>query len=303
MATISLANQILSGQLMDPRPIQANFADIATFINDECFTIDGSKALTSALTLSGAGTAAGHAVNKSQMDAANAAIIATASANKTTAANATAAVIATASANKVTAANATTAAISTAAGDASTKKAEAITAAASDASTKKTQAISAAATDATTKSNAALVSAKAYTDAKAHIETQFVQDIVGSVLTTTSTAQTFLTTGNIVNAKAGYYIVSVSLDVNIKTVGGYGLMDPFVAELYVDGNVHGSQIVWDHSPNANIGARQTLTKVWIIANPADTALFQVKVRQVGGTLGSYECDGAYHSFIQALFVG
>lgn len=183
------------------------------------------------------------------------------------------AVIATATTNATTAANATAAAIST------------------------------AASDATTKSNAALVSAKAYTDAKAHIETQFVQDIVGSVLTTTSTAQTFLTTGNIVNAKAGYYIVSVSLDVNIKTVGGYGLMDPFVADLWVDGVIHPSQIVWNHSPTGHVGARQTLSKVWIIYNPADTALFEVKVRQVGGTLGSYECDGANHSFIQALFVG
>ena len=70
MANLSLANQILAGQSMDPRPIQANFTDIVTFINDEVFTVDGTKALTSALTLAGPGVADGHAVQKSQLDAA-----------------------------------------------------------------------------------------------------------------------------------------------------------------------------------------------------------------------------------------
>ena len=258
MATFSLANQILAGGPMDPRPIEANFTDTATFINDNALTLDGSKALTGALTLFGPGTADGHAVNKAQMDVADDAIVATATANATIASDATTAAIAT------------------------------------------------AASDATTKADAAAelgtANAKTYTDG-VKIETQFVQDILGSVLTTTSTAQTFLTTGNIVNAKSGYYIVSVCIDVNIKTVGGYGLMDAFVGELFVDGDPHPSQMVLDYQPNGNIGARQTLSKVWIIANPADTASFQVKVRQVGGTLGSYECDGANHSFIQVLFVG
>ena len=106
MATLSLANNILAGQVMDPRPLQANFTDLVTFINNECFTVDGSKALTSALTLSGAGTAAGHAVNKAQMDAADAAIVATATANATAAADATTAAIATAASDATTKADA-----------------------------------------------------------------------------------------------------------------------------------------------------------------------------------------------------
>jgi hypothetical protein len=182
------------------------------------------------------------------------------------------AVIATATTNATTAANATAAAIST------------------------------AASDATTKSDAALVSAKAYTDAKAHIETQFVQDVVGTTRTTNTTAQSFLSTGNIVNTKAGYYIVSVSIDVSVLTLGGFGTAGTFTADLYVDGVVNSSAMIWAVSPNANVGHRVTLSKVWIISNPADTALFEVKVRQVG-TDGSFKCDGANHSFIQALFVG
>ena len=106
MATFSLANQILAGGPMDPRPIEANFTDTATFINDNALTLDGSKALTGALTLFGPGTADGHAVNKAQMDAADDAIVATATANATIASDATTAAIATAASDATTKADA-----------------------------------------------------------------------------------------------------------------------------------------------------------------------------------------------------
>lgn len=87
MATISLANQIVAGGPMDPRPINANFSDIVTFINDEVFTTDGSKALSGTLTLGAAATADGHAVQKSQLDAEAATAAAAAAAAVVTASN------------------------------------------------------------------------------------------------------------------------------------------------------------------------------------------------------------------------
>jgi hypothetical protein len=263
MSNISLPNTIAGGQTMDPRPIQANFDEVERFINADVFLTDGTRPLSGNLTLPGPATAPAHAVQKAQLDTATAT---------------------------------TTAAI-----------AAAVATASADATTKKDEAIAAAATDATTKADTALASAKAYHDsntgaAAAGVELKFVQDFVGTTRTTSTTAQSFLSTGNIVNTKAGYYIVSVSIDVSVLTLGGFGTAGTFTADLYVDGVVNSSAMIWAVSPNANVGHRVTLSKVWIISNPADTALFEVKVRQVG-TDGSFKCDGANHSFIQALFVG
>ena len=180
MANLSLANQILAGQPMDPRPINANFTDIETFINDEVFTVDGSKALTSALTLAGAGTAAGHAVNKAQMDAADAAISATVTANDVAA----------------------TAAISS--GDAAT-----LASAATDATTKAAAAQAAAISAANTYADSVGVETQFVADLS-----------YPGTLTTTSNVQTFLDTGNITNTKAGVYIVSVTIDLTVSAVDG-----------------------------------------------------------------------------------
>lgn len=77
MSNVNLPNNIAGGQTLDPRPIQANFEALKTFINNDVFTVDGARALTGALTLPGAGTADAHAVTKGQMDVADAAISAT----------------------------------------------------------------------------------------------------------------------------------------------------------------------------------------------------------------------------------
>lgn len=164
---------------------------------------------------------------------------------------------------------------------------------------------STAASDATTKADAALVSAKAYSDGLSHIETQRVIDNVGAYYTTTSTPTNFLVTPTLTNAKAGYYIVSVSLDVTLLTRGYLGDMDPFVATLTVSGSsTDTSQIIWDHGADTHTGNRQTLSKVWILPAAAGARTFTVKVYQVGGTLGDYRVDGTSpHSSITALFVG
>lgn len=70
MSTVSIPNQIQAGQPLDPRPVMANFDALASFINDDVLTLDGSKAMTGHLTLSGPGTAGGHAVTKAQLDGA-----------------------------------------------------------------------------------------------------------------------------------------------------------------------------------------------------------------------------------------
>jgi len=68
MSTVSIPNQIQAGQPLDPRPVMANFDALASFINDDVLTLDGSKAMTGHLKLSGPGTADGHAVTKAQLD-------------------------------------------------------------------------------------------------------------------------------------------------------------------------------------------------------------------------------------------
>ena len=70
MSTVSIPNQIQAGQPLDPRPVMANFDVLASFINGDVLTLDGSKAMTGHLTLSGPGTAGGHAVTKAQLDSA-----------------------------------------------------------------------------------------------------------------------------------------------------------------------------------------------------------------------------------------
>ena len=84
MSTVSIPNQIQTGQPLDPRPVMANFDALASFANDDVLTLDGSKAMTGHLTLSGPGTAGGHAVTKAQLDDAggDAAADATAKADK-----------------------------------------------------------------------------------------------------------------------------------------------------------------------------------------------------------------------------
>ena len=68
MSTVAIPNEIRAGQPLDPRPVMANFDALALFINDDVLTLDGSKAMTGHLTLSGPGVAGGHAVTKAQLD-------------------------------------------------------------------------------------------------------------------------------------------------------------------------------------------------------------------------------------------
>ena len=68
MSTVAIPNEIRAGQSLDPRPVMANFDELALFINDDVLTLDGSKAMTGHLTLSGPGVAGGHAVTKAQLD-------------------------------------------------------------------------------------------------------------------------------------------------------------------------------------------------------------------------------------------
>jgi len=68
MSTVVIPNEIRAGQSLDPRPVMANFDELALFINDDVLTLDGSKAMTGHLTLSGPGVAGGHAVTKAQLD-------------------------------------------------------------------------------------------------------------------------------------------------------------------------------------------------------------------------------------------
>lgn len=68
MSTVVIPNEIRAGQSLDPRPVMANFDELALFVNDDVLTLDGSKAMTGHLTLSGPGVAGGHAVTKAQLD-------------------------------------------------------------------------------------------------------------------------------------------------------------------------------------------------------------------------------------------
>ena len=270
MSNVNLPNNIAGGQTLDPRPIQANFEALKTFINNDVFTVDGARALTGALTLPGAGTADAHAVTKGQMDTADAAISATVAANDA-------------------AQTAAVAAANTARTD-------------GDAAT-----LASAATDATTKADAAeaaaISAANTYADSVG-VETQFTTDLSYSgTLNTTSNVQTFLDTGNITNTKAGVYIVSVTIDLSISQVEANGGLNPFVGELYVDGVLQLNTMVWAPA-NATVGDRFTLNNVWIVAAPANNTLdFKVKVRQANGSAGAFGCNGSDHSFLSAVFVG
>ena len=268
MSNVNLPNSIAGGQTLDPRPIQANFEALKTFINNDVFTVDGARALTGALTLPGAGTADAHAATKGQMDVADAAISATVAANDA-------------------AQTAAVAAANTARTD-------------GDAAT-----LASAATDATTKADAAqaaaIAAANTYADGVG-AETQFIADLsYPGTLTTTGNVQTFLDTGNITNTKAGVYIVSVTIDVSVSAVDG-GL-NPFVGELYVDDVLQLNTMVWSPA-NPTVGDRITLNNVWIVAAPASNTLdFKVKVRQANGSNGAFGCNGSDHSFLSAVFVG
>jgi hypothetical protein len=180
MSNVNLPNNIAGGQTLDPRPIQANFEALKTFINNDVFTVDGARALTGALTLPGAGTADAHAVTKGQMDVADAAISATVTANDVAA----------------------TAAISS--GDAAT-----LASAATDATTKADAAQAAAISAANTYADGVGVETQFVADLS-----------YPGTLTTTSNVQTFLDTGNITNTKAGVYIVSVTIDLSVSAVDG-----------------------------------------------------------------------------------
>jgi len=269
MSNVNLPNNIAGGQTLDPRPIQANFEALKTFINNDVFTVDGARALTGALTLPGAGTADAHAATKGQMDVADAAISATVTANDA-------------------AQTAAVAAANTARTD-------------GDAAT-----LASAATDATTKADAAqaaaISAANTYADGVG-VETQFTTDLSYSgTLNTTSNVQTFLDTGNITNTKAGVYIVSVTIDLSVAQVDG-GALNPFVGELYVDDVLQLNTMVWAPA-NPTVGDRFTLNNVWIVAAPANNTLdFKVKVRQANGSAGAFGCNGSDHSFLSAVFVG
>ena len=163
-----------------------------------------------------------------------------------------------------------------------------------------------ASSDATAKADAAeaaaVVTANAYTDSRA-VETDFVTDLAGGQVETTSNVQTFLDTGNMTNTKAGHYIVSVTIDVAVHTVDAGPSLNPFVAELHVDGVLQLNTMVWHPHPYTALD-RVTLNNAWIVAAPASNTLdFKVKVRQAAGNNGSYMCNGSDHSFISALFVG
>lgn len=80
MASLNLPNTISPGNTMDPRPIQANFDEIESKFNTDVIHVDGSRAMTAALTLVGAPTAGLHAATKQYVDAQDAVVDAVADA-------------------------------------------------------------------------------------------------------------------------------------------------------------------------------------------------------------------------------
>lgn len=70
MATASVPNDFVSGEVIVDSDFDANFQALVDFANNNTVHRDGSTALTGALTLSGAPTNALHAATKAYVDAA-----------------------------------------------------------------------------------------------------------------------------------------------------------------------------------------------------------------------------------------
>lgn len=70
MADLSLTNSIDNGTSLDADEVQQSLDEIVSDINANCARIDGSNAMTSALSLSGDPSADAHAVRKAYVDGA-----------------------------------------------------------------------------------------------------------------------------------------------------------------------------------------------------------------------------------------
>lgn len=261
MSTLNIPNAIVDGAAVEAIDLEQNFTEVETFVNANVLHIDGSTSMTGPLLLSGVGTVPLEAVALSQLDAA----IGSNATAITTLEDADTAIIATATANAITA---------TAQADAA--EADAISTA---------QAYTIAAIDA----------------ADDPTEIGFKADLVGSEFKyTTTTPSVFLDSSTLANTKAGHYIISATMDVNVETIsGGPGA---FAAELYVGGVLQQQKMVWHPLP-LTVGHRLTINNTWIIAAAAGQSKdFQIKVWQSTAG-GKYRIDGSNHSFVSCLFVG
>lgn len=69
MATASVTNTFVAGTTANPSTVNQNFTDLLTFLNNSVVHVDGSKAMTAALTLN-TESSANHATRKTYVDAA-----------------------------------------------------------------------------------------------------------------------------------------------------------------------------------------------------------------------------------------
>jgi hypothetical protein len=188
-------------------------------------------------------------------------------------------------------------------------------------------AIATAATDATTKADAAIASAtataRAYTDSKVaaippstgggggggtttnttvDIYKGFIGDQTANTWNSTTSPVTLLDTANVTPGKAGFAIITATVDVAVSSVVG-GNIDTFVGELYIGGAMESKNMIWRPAP-PQVGARQTLSQTWIVSRPAGVSFdVQLRCKQVGSGAGRYQIVGANHTYLQCLVIG
>ena len=327
MSNINVPNDIAGGQTMDPRPIQANFEEIETFINDDVFTVDAQKALEGKLTLFAAGTEPDHAVNKAQLDeVAKAGVDGRKKYLPLTGGTLTGA---------LTVNGHLTAATMQAGGGGGLALTVGNDVALHDINVANTLGVYGVQNSAVgnvklgfggpllsgasgklTVSGDLTVSGTITGNGSS--ESKFVQDIVSSNnIDTTPNYQKILET-SVTNKQAGHYIVTVSCDVRVQQAAAERAIPSFVGTLKAGGTNETAQIIWKakslsenevakYNPK---GQRLTLNRVWIIPAAANkTVPFEFYVRHSPAadeftTYGYYRVNNGSddHTSLQVLFV-
>jgi hypothetical protein len=270
VATLNIPNTIDDESLIEASEHQQNYDAISTFANNSVLHTDGTKGMNFGvqLMLGIEATSPLGAVTKSQLDAAT--------------------------------------------GSSESGADETLAAAALDATAKAANA-----------KTGAIVVSNAYTDAKVaaipapvggggggggttnttvDIYKGFVSDQVGSTWNSSANASAILNSYNITPTKAGYAIVTATVDVSVSSVKS-GAIDTFVGELYVGGVADPKAMIWRPSP-PQVGDRRTISQTWIVARPVGVTFdVQLRTKQVGGGYGRYQVLGAEHTYLTCLVIG